>query len=240
MTITKCDRSNVIWDSFEGRLQFLIRDRELKDVCDVGGGAHPMLPMDFVLRSGVNYSVLDISREEMSGLPPECISIVADIASPSLSLTAQFDLVFTKMLAEHVKSGKQMHENIYGLLKPGGYAVHFFPTLYAPPFVVNWLLSERFATHAYNLFAPDHRKEQRKFPAYYSWCRGPSRAILSRLSRVGYEVVEYWGLYGHHDYYERLPAIKMMHERNVRFLLKAQWPYLTSYAYVVLRKPINE
>jgi len=233
------DRSNVIWDTFEDRLQAFIRDRQLQCVCDVGGGAHPMLPSAFVSRHHVDYTILDISGAEMSGLPSTYKMIEADISSPTLSLSTQYDLVCTKMLAEHVRSGKQMHANIFGLLKPGGYAIHFFPTLYAPPFVANWLLSEKLAMYAYNLFVPRHRKQQDKFPAYYNWCRGPSQRMLSRLSAIGYEIMEYWGLYGHHDYYARIPPLRYLHERNVRFLLAAQWPHFTSYAYLVLKKPAN-
>ena len=240
MTPIRYARSSVIWNSFEDRLQGLIRDYQLKKVCDVGGGAHPMLPFDFVTHFGIDYSILDISGAEMSGLPSSYRAIEADISSPHLQLSNQYDLVFTKMLAEHVRSGEQMHRNIFDLLKPGGYAVHFFPTLYAPPFVVNCLLNERFAVYAYKLFAPTHRKLQDKFPAYYSWCFGPSRKIISRLSVIGYDIIEYWGLYGHHDYYSRVTPLKWLHEQNVRFLLKASWPYFTSYAYLVLRKPVDE
>ena len=46
------------------------------------------------------------------------------------------------MLAEHVPDGYRFHSNLFELLKPGGVAFHFMPTLYSPPFVINRLLPE--------------------------------------------------------------------------------------------------
>jgi 2-polyprenyl-3-methyl-5-hydroxy-6-metoxy-1,4-benzoquinol methylase len=76
--------------------------------------------------------------------------------------------VFSKMLCEHLPDARTFHENCLRLLKPGGRAVHFFPTLYTLPFVANRLIPEEFARAVLRRIQPgriDDPKHE-KFPAY--------------------------------------------------------------------------
>jgi SAM-dependent methyltransferase len=229
-------RSSALWPEYGKRLERLIDDHGLKRVCDVGGGANPVLPLEFVQSRGLHYTVLDISQEELDKAPAQYSKLRVDILAEELPNVGSFDLVFTKMLAEHVPSGERLHANIFRLLRPGGYAVHFFPTLYALPFVINRLIPERLASKILDVIAPRDRHQHDKFPAYYSWCRGPTKAMIRRLTGIGYEIIEYQGLFGH-GYYKRIPLLRPLHERAVRYLLKHPIPQLTCYAFVVLRKP---
>jgi 2-polyprenyl-3-methyl-5-hydroxy-6-metoxy-1,4-benzoquinol methylase len=162
---------------------------------------------------------------------------VKDIASQEFSLNStKFDLVFSKMMAEHVKSGEQFHRNVLQMLAENGLAVHFFPTLYALPFLLNRLAPEVLADKIADLFTPRDKYQHAKFPAYYSWCRGPVRSQLKKYEELGYEVIEYKGFFGHHGYYNRLPFLKRIHELKTDYLLRKPSPLFTSYAYVVLKK----
>lgn len=228
--------SHEVWGGYRHIIESLIDEHGLKRVCDVGGGANPLLAIEFVRARGLQYTVLDISQTELDKAPEEYKRVLADIAGNALPEVGPFDLMFTKMLAEHVKSGERLHKNIFQLLERGGFAVHFFPTLYSLPFVVNRLMPENLASGLLDRIAPRDRHRHAKFPAYYSWCRGPTPRMLQRLEAIGYEVVEYRGLFGH-GYYKRVPGLRSLHKAVVARLLRRPSAHLTSYALVILRKP---
>jgi len=77
-----------------------------------------------------------------------------------------------------------------------------------------------------------------KFPAYYSWCYGPTAPMLAMLEEIGYEIIEYKGIFGI-IYYKRIPVIRDLHQAYTNYLAKYPNPYLTSFAQVILRKPKN-
>ncbi len=142
------------------------------------------------------------------------------------------------MVNEHVADGERYYRNIFTVLRPGGVTAHCFSTLYALPFVANRVLPERFASRVLDTVNPRDRYQHDKFRAYYSWSRGPSRLMIERLSRLGYEVLEYRGYFGH-GYYDH-PAqrpVRALEEAKTRWLCRHPIPILTSYAVVVLRKP---
>jgi SAM-dependent methyltransferase len=215
-------------------------DREgLRRVCDIGGGANPILPLEFASSRNLDYTVLDILASELEKAPAGYKKIVGDIAAKDFHSDAegQFDLVFSHMVAEHVTDGRQMHTNIFRLLAPGGYACHLFPTLYAFPFVVNRMFPETLTYKLLNLINPRDMFQHGKFPAWYSWCRGPSAGQLQRLESLGYEVVEYRGYFGHEGYYRWLPPVKLLHRMLWKFLVKHPVPLLTSFSCMMVRKP---
>ena len=225
-----------VWDGYQRLLERLIQGHGFKRILDVGGGANPLLPSDFVAAHDLDYTIWDLSESELEKAPACYRKVVQDIAAASLPRSQEFDLIVTKMLAEHIRDGMRLHQNIFALLSNGGTAVHFFPTLYTLPFVVNRIVPERLASRLLDLFWPRDRHQHAKFPAYYSWCRGPTKASLRRLERLGYDVIEYKGCFGH-DYYRRIPLVRRWHRHVTRFLLRHPTPYLTSYACVIVRKP---
>lgn len=226
---------------YEKFLQRIIETRGIRTVCDIGGGANPALPIEYIRQHNLEYTVLDISESELEKAPSEYRKITADIASPLFSSGGQkFDLVFSKMLAEHINGAAQFHANIAGMLEPAGVAVHFFPTLFAPPFVINWLIPEWLSDRLLGIFAPRNRYQHAKFPAYYQWCRGPTRGQFQRFKSVGLDVLEYIGFFGHAGYYRRIPGVLQVHRLITRFLLVNPNPYLTSFAYLVVTRTEGE
>ena len=224
------------WHGYGGFITGLIGKHGAKKVCEIGGGANPVLTAEYIRRQGLDYSILDISETELNKAPDHYHKIVADISSRAFSLEGSFDLVFSKMLAEHIRDGEQFHKNIFRILSKGGLAVHFFPTLYTLPFLVNRLFPEALAARVYNLFAFRDAYRYGKFPAYYSWCRGPLRGQIRKFEELGYEIVLYKGFFGHTGYYSKLPLLGKLHEWKTGLLLRRPIPLLTSYAYIVLRK----
>jgi 2-polyprenyl-3-methyl-5-hydroxy-6-metoxy-1,4-benzoquinol methylase len=170
---------------YEAFLKKIIHEHGFKNLCDVGGGANPLLSPEFVLEHSLEYTLLDISQAELDKAAPQYQKVKADICAPNYT-GQKYDFVFSKMLAEHVVQGQQFHQNIYAMLAPGGIALHFFPTLYALPFLINRSIPEKLANFLLSLFVGRDHYQHSKFPAYYSWCRGPSHRQIQNFEKLGY------------------------------------------------------
>jgi len=232
--VVRFGRTEDAYDNFAGLLKDLIKRHGCLKVADVGGGAEPQLTVEEVEAMALDYTLVDISAGELELAPAGFRKLVMDIAGPLPAGRKGYDLLFSRFVMEHVRDAAQAHENVYALLKPGGIAVHFFPTLYALPFLINKLLPESLSVR----FLSKKRQERGKFPAYYHWCVGPSDEAVKRFERMGYKVVEYSGFYGH-GYYDRVPLLRNW-QRLVRdLLLRFRVVSGTSFAWVVLQKPLE-
>lgn len=233
--------STEAWKGYAGFLDQLLTETGAQKICEIGGGANPAIKPEVVGRRGLEYVVLDIAGEELAKAPPVYHKHVADVTKPGTELPAGCDLVFSKMLAEHVGDAPSFHANCLRMLRPGGRAFHFFPTLWAPPFILNWLVPESFSYWLLQKFQKGREREgnKGKFPARYQWCRGPTAAQLRRLESAGFEVERYIGFYGHEGYYQRRPfnLYLPVHRAVAERLRRGGWASLTSFAYAVLRKP---
>lgn len=216
------------------RVRQLIVDYGLTAICEIGGGRTPLFSVDEVAELGVDYTVLDISDEELALAPPGYRTICADICDGDMAGEgARFDLMFSSMVAEHVRDGDLMHRNVFAMLKPGGIAFHYMPTLYYPVFAANRLMPQRVSTWALKTFAD---RPSPKFPARYSRCLGPTEAMHDYLAGVGFEVVEYRPFYGS-VYFESIPGVRQVERSVARWAARRRNPWLTSFAYLIVRKP---
>ena len=121
---------------------------KLARVADIGGGANPLIGQDFIASSGIGYDVLDISAEELMKAPTAYSKIVVDLAAPAAAFAravagGAYDLVFTHNFLEHIRTPEDVHRNIHWMLKPGGLAVHIFPSPANLPLTVNSAGAER-------------------------------------------------------------------------------------------------
>ncbi|HTH48189.1 MAG TPA: methyltransferase domain-containing protein, partial [Candidatus Limnocylindria bacterium] len=223
--------TDIAWQGYDAFLRQLILDTGARRICEIGGGANPAIPIDFVQQHGLDYLIVDISAEELAKAPTGYRTQVVDIARAGAAPAADCDLVFSKMLAEHVQDAAAFHQNCFALLRPGGRAFHFFPTLWAPPFVVNLLLPERLSYWILNRVQKGREKSGRmsKFPAYYQWCRGPIQSQLRRLQSVGFEIERYIGFFGHDGYYARFPLLPKLHRKVTAFCQRNRLAALTSF-----------
>jgi hypothetical protein len=226
------------YDSF---LRDLIASQKPVRVLDIGGGEAPALRLDEVQNMHIDYTVLDVSQEQLDAAPAEYRKVRADASLPDLKLDGNYDLAISRMVGEHIKDGDVFHRNIFNLLGPNGIAFHFFPTLFSPPFLANRLLPERLVDVILKKAQPWRSENNRtfRFPAYYSRCRGPIKAQIRFFEKIGYSVDSYYGFFGAGWYYEAFPFLKNIEERLSRWLIDHPMPHLTSYAYVVLRKPAS-
>jgi len=226
-------------DEFKHLVNKILIKRNFKNVCEIGGGANPSLTIDFIKRNKINYTILDISQEELDKAPAEFMKIHASIENVDCTINAnRFDLVFSKMVAEHIKDDNAFHRNIFSMLKDGGVAIHFIPTLWALPYIINLLIPERIAYKILLWIDPNRKANGKfgKFPAYYRSCQGPTNRQQQKLQSFGYKIIEYKGFFGHAYYYQKWKVICSIHKRFANFLVRHPISYLTSYAYVVLQK----
>lgn len=223
------------WPLYLEKLNALINEYSAKHLCEIGGGAFPALSLEQIEKGKIEYTVLDISRTELDRAPSGYVKMEADICDPHLNEQGKYDLIFSKMLAEHVLDAKTFHSNVYKLLKPGGIAFHFFPTLYSPPFILNRIMPEFLAKILFNLFVRNDPIKHKRFSAYYNWCRGPIKSQIKNLKGVGFEIIEYRGFFGH-QYYKKIPLLRDLHKLTTRFLLSFPNAYLTSFSFIVLQK----
>lgn len=240
MTTVTYDHWRSGFTEMQRRLDGLITSRGVEDVCDVGGGANPLIALDDVRRRGLSYTVLDISAEELAKAPGGYTKVCADIGDPQAvePLAGSFDLVFSNTLAEHVEDAAMFHRNVFSMLRPGGTAAHFMPTMFDPMFVANRALPEAVTATVLRRAQPNRTTESThgKFPAYYHWCRGPSRRHLRRFELLGYEVEAAIGYFGT-GYLKRLPRLQVPYEKVTSQLVAHPVNALCSYAWLVLRRP---
>jgi len=122
------------------------------------------------------------------------------------------------------------------VLAPGGVALAFFPTLYAPPFIINRLIPESLSARILRLFFPDrHEGVQPKFPALYGHCRGGDHVLGRVFGKIGFReslVVPFWN----HGYFRAIPGLREIDRAFQNLARRRNWRAFTTYVYAVARK----
>lgn len=223
---------------FDQRLRALLQCGDVTRVCDLGGGANPIVSLDTVRSRKLAYLVVDVSETELAKAPGGYRTHTADVGIPQRLPDGPYDLILSKWVAEHIASPQVFHRNVLEALRPGGFALHLFPTLYSLPFVLNRLVPTALSERALGALRPGREAEgtHAKFKTYYRWCRGPTRRQETRLRALGYEVAEYVGFFGT-NYFEKLPWLDHAEGTVSHHLTRHPAPLLTSFACVLLRKP---
>jgi len=226
------------WQGAAPAIERLITEFGCRNVLEIGSGANPTLSVEAVRRLGLRYTTNDISEAELGKADSAYARLRHDFSetNPPAGLHGSFDLVFSRMVNEHVRDGARYYRNIAAVLAPAGITTHWFSTLYALPFIGNRLMPEFVSDRILDVLAPRDRSDHGKFKAYYSWGRGPTRKMVARLEALGFDVLEYTGYFGHTYYRRSLPLLDYLERKKAAFLAKHPNPFLTSYARVVLRK----
>jgi hypothetical protein len=128
--------------------------------------------------------------------------------------------------------------NIHTLLRPGGVALAFFPTLYAPVFMVNRMIPEKLSRAIVHALYPARRDggSDPKFPALYDHCvssetdaahrcwRGPASAT-STSSRSGAMATS-----------SACRVIREADDLFNRLAARIDWRLMSTHAFVLVRK----
>ncbi|MGC1779443.1 MAG: methyltransferase domain-containing protein [Xanthobacteraceae bacterium] len=205
---------------------------------EIGGGRDPLFDLAETHALGIDMTINDIAPGELAVLPSDYHTACFDIAGDDSRLVPfrnKFDLAFSRMVFEHVADGQRAWANLYELLAPGGVALIYIPTLYALPFIANWLLPDRLAAQIVKMLYKNRTDDEDPvFPARYSWCFTDAR-LSKMLSAIGYREIFIQPFYGH-GYYKPVPII---HKAQVWFADTARgrdWRPFTSFAYIGVRK----
>lgn len=220
--------------SYGDRLKQIVSQFSDADILELGAGRRPSFTLAEMPASVKSYTVNDISESELALLPEGYDKACFDVSGDSSNFSDNYDVVFSRFLAEHVPDGEAMHRNVYNVLKSGGVAFHLIPTLYALPFVVNKYMPEALSSWVLKTFAP-RRSINPKFPAPYSACYSNPDRMTAMLKNIGYRHAEFQNFYGHF-YYEKIPVLKQAHERFSALAAARDWHVFGTYAYIIAHK----
>lgn len=204
---------------------------------EVGGGRGPQLTPAQAEDLGVVLTVNDIDARELSLAPAGFATARFDIAGDvDPGLFGKFDLIFSRMVFEHVKDAPRAWRNIRALLAPGGVALAFHPTLYSPPFVLNWLMPEGVSARLLKRFFPwRHDGDYPKFPARYEMCFAAASRVAPALRDAGFSEVLIAPFFGHR-YLRSVPVVREVEGALHVLAERRDWRALASYAYTLARR----
>lgn len=228
------------WEHYETTILGLARQFGLRSVCEIGGGRDPLFTQEEAARNGIELIVNDIDAGELAltggGLKTARFDIAGDLNEPDVR-RGGYDMMVSRMVFEHVDGVERAWANIHELLVPGGVALAFFPTLWAPVFALNHALPEKVSRAIVHALYPARRDggDDPIFPALYDWCRGTPALLEPMLKRAGFaetHVQRFWG----HEYFDRMPGLKQVDHAFNALAARLGWSFVTTHAYVVVRK----
>jgi len=204
---------------------------------EVGGGRGPLLTPSEAEQAGVALTVNDIDAGELALAPGAFQTAQFNVAGDfDPKLAGRFDLIVSREVFEHVRDAPRAWSNVCALLAPGGVGLAFHPTLYAPPFVINWLAPEALTAPILRFFFSDRNQgDYPKFPARYELCFGDPSRVEPTLRRCGFSsvlVAPFWG----HRYFRHIPGLRELDAAIGDLAERRDWRLMTSYAYTIARR----
>lgn len=233
-------RADWAWANYRTTVVTLSREFGLRRLCEVGGGRDPLFTPHEARALGVELTINDIAQSELdcapAGFHKACFDIAGDLSATNMA-GERYDLMFSRMVFEHVADVEQAWRNIHMLLAPGGVALAFFPTLYALPFLVNHLIPEWLSGAILRALYPGRRSggNDPKFPAVYDHCFGDEASQRAMLAPIGFgeiKVVPFWGS----DYFLKFSGLRELDAAFSAFAARRDWRLVTTHAYVLVRK----
>jgi len=227
------------WANYERVVRHLAEATHAKRLIEIGGGRDPLFGREQLAQLGAELTVNDISPTELAALPKgyrtACFDISGELSTEEVA-RAGYDFAFSRMVFEHVADGQRAWANLFRLLAPGGIGLAFVPTLYAFPFLVNWLLPDDFAARIVKLIYKNRTDDEDPvFPARYSWTVASEKKLVPMLSAIGYREVTVVPFYGH-GYYQPFPVVRNLHAKFTEVARARDWRFFASYAYIAARK----
>jgi SAM-dependent methyltransferase len=219
------------WENYKSVVLSLQRRFKFESLMEVGGGRSPLINRVECGGLGVKYTVNDISGAELALAPEWCSKACFDISRAPINIDASYDLIFSKMVFEHLSDAKSAYQSVYNLLLPGGICLAFFPTLYCLPFLVNYLLPEKLSRIAQSISDP---RNAPKFLAYYNWCRSTT-SVKEKIEQIGFREVIICSFYGH-NYYSSIPLARDAERQWRKLVQRKDFKMLSSFAFAFMQK----
>lgn len=225
------------WANYKTFVTQLSQEWRLTRHLDIGGGRDPLFMPEEARQLGLSVALNDISAAELALAPASYAKIRCDIAAKDTmrAIAAEgFDFVYSRMVMEHVRDARQLWANQYAMLAPGGVALAFVPTLYAPAFALNHAIPESVSGAILRRLFPDRHEDSDnpKFPAFYDLCYGDERKVAPVLREIGFDEVLVLPFYGY-SYFWKIPGLKQLDAAFTRLSRARDWRALTSFAYII-------
>jgi len=228
------------WDNYEGLVVDLAQRLGLREVCEIGGGRDPLFDAATARGHGLDLVVNDIDAGELALTPPGLRTIRFDVAGDLSELgdaSNLFDMMISRMVFEHIDGVPRAWANMRRLLRPGGIGLAFFPTLYAWPFLLNYVIPEKASRALLHTLFPNRADGggDPKFPALYDHCITSEQKQRRMLGPIGFseiQIMPFWG----HGYLDRVPVAREIDAGINRLAAKLDIRLLTTYAFVLVRK----
>lgn len=143
-------------------------------------------------------------------------------------------MVISHSFLEHIPKPEITHAMINFVLKPGGFVLHSYPTLYDPTLFLGHLLPIQLAEKLLFMVEP-WRKASGKFKTYYRKCRCDSKRMRQWFLSMGFDCIEYRYYYGSAYCYYLFPVQWLL---DIFYLLAIQFNLglFSSHAIITLQK----
>jgi ubiquinone/menaquinone biosynthesis C-methylase UbiE len=200
-------------------------------VLDIGGGRRCAIAG--LRPSGVRLVAVDSSESELALNRDVDERVLADVCSRIPMNDGSVDMVVSKHVMEHLPDTPAFVRESARVLKPGGWAVHFFPCKFALFALVNRALPRRLAERLLWATVPETAGVERFRPSYQSCLPGSFARLLMRHGFV-VELLEV-SYYGAHYLSFFFPC----YISAAVFEMAAQaahWKALCAYAVVAARR----
>ena len=127
------------WNATAAYIKELISSHKLNSILEIGAGANPTISPEYINEFKLNSTISDIELQKADHIYNK---LIADFSS-KVNISQKFDLVFSRMVGEHISDGETFHKNVYSILNKGGLSFHCFSTLYSFPFIINRFLPDK-------------------------------------------------------------------------------------------------
>ena len=228
------------WENYGNAVMAMAQEFGLKRLCEIGGGRDPFFPLADVQARGLDYTINDISADELAAAPhgyrKARFNIAGDLSEPDAQ-GAQYDMMFSRMVFEHVDGVPRAWANMHKLLAPGGIGFAYFPALYAWPFLINKMIPESVSTRIVHALYP-HRRDgagDPKFPALYDHCVAREQKLRPMLEAAGFRDI-YVRPFWWHGYLKNVPVLGTIDDAMNRVCASLDITTLATYAWVMVRK----
>ena len=231
--------SSWAWHNFENTVLRLMSVTNAKTVMEIGAGRSPMLTGEQISSLNVSYTANDISESELARAPSwvskACFDIAGKVDQSLAPLANRYDLIFSKMVFEHIPDTRQAYQNILQLLAPGGICINYHPVLYSPPFLINLMFPDAVTAPILRMLSPRrHEGDQPKFPAKYNRCV-ISAKVRGDLRDLGFR--EVWQIpFFYHGYFTKIPGLFQLDRSLSQVAERRDWQGLASFSYTIAMK----
>jgi ubiquinone/menaquinone biosynthesis C-methylase UbiE len=174
-----------IWLNYIGKVAEEMNSRTAALVVDVGGGWE--CPFSDLREPGCGARIVavDVSAEDLRQNRDVDESRVADVTRQLPFDNDSVDIMTSRSVLEHFPHLEPFLRESHRVLRPGGVAIHIFPSRYAPFALINRALPHRFSQWLLHRLYAESR-ERGGHLAYYDHCS--PRAMTLSFQQAGFTV----------------------------------------------------